>query len=294
MLNFKNNKAVIIMFLLPIFLIYLGLVIFPAFQVLFFSFFKWRGLSAAQFNFYGLNNYREILTDRVFWISVKNLLWFLFLGLVVTLPISFVFAYLLSQKLRGTRIFKLLFFIPVVLSAVGVSLMWKLILAGNNGLLNEALRAIGLGQLARQWLTDPSISFTSIVLVDSWIRIGFFMVILLAGIVGIPEEIFESLKLDGASEFRVMFGFVIPLIWDVIGVCVVLLITRIMRTFDLIYVLTSGTFGPVDVNQVPIGFMYYRSFIQGLFGNGSAIAVIVLLSGSLLSSVVYHRGFRSK
>lgn len=294
MLNFKNNKFTILLYLIPAFCLYLGLELFPAFLSILLSFFKWRGIGGSQFHFYGLKNYIEIFNDSVFWLSTKNLGYFLLLSLVTQLPVALLFAYLISLNLKGNRFFKVTFFIPVVLSVTAISLMWKMILAGNYGLLNKFLETIGLGNYARAWLTDPSTSFTSIVLVNSWIQSGFFIVILLAGIVSIPEEIFEALKIDGAGEIKVFFRIIIPLIWEIIGICVVLILTTTIKTFDLIYVLTSGSFGPADMNQVPVGYMYYTSFIGDNFGNGSAIATLVTVAGVVLSSIVYLKGFQEK
>lgn len=294
MLDFKNNKLVIILYLLPALLIYLCFLIFPAFQAILLSFFKWKGIGSNVFSFYGINNYIEIFHNKVFWLSVKNLVYFLFVSLITQLPVALILAYLLSMGLKGTRFFKVTFFIPVVLSVTAISLMWKMILAANYGLLNEILIRIGLEKLVKAWLVDPSTAFTSIVLVNTWIQIGFYMVILLAAIVSIPQDIFEALKIDGSGAVTTFFKVIIPLSWEVIGICTVLIIATTMKTFELIYVMTSGTFGPADINQVPVGLMYYISFIGDNFGNGSAIATLVLITGMLLSSFVYFNMFQKR
>lgn len=180
---------------------------------------------------------------------------------------------------------------PVVLSATAVSMMWKVILAPDYGLLNGIISAVGLSSWAKPWLTDPATAFTSIILVNSWLQIGYFVVILLAAILSIPQDIFEALKLDGANHRVLLFQIILPLTRDVFGVCVVLIITTTMKTFDIIYVMTSGTFGPADINQVPVGYMYYSAFVGDNFGNGSAIAVLVMLSGIIISSTLYLKVF---
>jgi raffinose/stachyose/melibiose transport system permease protein len=294
MLNFKNHKVFVLLFLLPALFLYICLEVYPVFQGVVLSFYRWKGISGSQFKFYGLNNYLEVFQDRVFWLSMHNLFSFLVIGLTTILPIGFILAFVLSHNLRGTKFFRVTFFLPVVISITAISLMWKMILAGNYGLLNSMLEAIHLSGLARPWLTDPKVSFNSIALINSWIQVGYYMVILLAGILSIPEELFESLKLDGAGAFTTIFKFIIPLIWDVIGTCAILIITQVMKTFDLIYVLTSGSFGPADVNQVPIGLMYYNSFIRDNFGQGSAISTLVMFLGVLLAASIYLNVFQKK
>ncbi|HEY5587177.1 MAG TPA: sugar ABC transporter permease [Ruminiclostridium sp.] len=292
MLNFKNSKKIIILFLMPALAFYLCLEIYPAFRGIFLSFYKWKGIGGSEFKFYGLNNYFEVFKDPVFLLSIRNLMRFLIVSLITQLPIALLIGYLLSLGLKGTRFFKITFYLPMILSVTAISLLWKLILAANYGLLNSILTSVGLEGLTKAWLTDPSTSFNSIILINSWIHVGFYMVILLAAILGIPEDIFEALKLDGANGVVVFFKIIIPLVREMIGVCIVLIMTQTMKTFDLIYVLTSGTFGPNDINQVPIGLMYYKSFIGDNFGNGSAISTLVLIFGVTISAIVYMKVFK--
>jgi len=286
--NFKN----IILYLLPALLLYSIFELYPMIQAVFLSFYKWNGIGGANLKFVGFNNFISIFQDKVFWMSIKNLGIFLVLGIVSVITISFFLAYLLSLELKGTKFFKVTFFLPVVLSVTAVSLMWKMILDNNYGLLNTLLTNIGLGNLARAWLTDPSVCFIVIVLINSWIFIGYYTIIMLAQIISIPKEIFESLNMDGAGEFTTIFKAVLPLSWDVIGICIVLVTANIMKAFDLVYVLTSGSFGPSDINQIPVGLIYYKSFISDQFGQGSALSTIVMILGISLSAVMYFKIFQ--
>ncbi|RCX17527.1 carbohydrate ABC transporter membrane protein 1 (CUT1 family) [Anaerobacterium chartisolvens] len=294
MFTFKQNKLIVIAFLIPALLFYISFMLYPAFYAIVLSFFKWSGVASTDTYFNGLNNYILLFRNPVFWLSVKNLVFLLVVSVLTQLPIAFILAYMLSGNIRYVNIFKVSYFMPVILSATAVSMMWKLILDDKYGLLNNFLRGVGLESLSRSWLTDPDISFKVITLINSWQHVGYFLIILIAGIATISEELFEALKIDGAGIFTTVFKVVIPLIKEVIGVCVVLILTQCMKTFDIIYVMTSGTFGPNNVNQVPVGLMYYRSFIEDNFGQGSAIATMVLLFGVLLSSVVYIKGFQQK
>jgi raffinose/stachyose/melibiose transport system permease protein len=292
--TFKKNKVLIIGFLIPALFFYIALMLYPAFYAIVLSFFKWNGVASLGAQFNGINNYLILFRNPVFWLSIRNLAFLLVVSILTQLPVAFLLAYLLSGNIRGASVFKVSFFMPVILSATAVSMMWKLILDDKYGLLNNFLKAVGLEAMSRPWLTDPHLSFQVITLINSWQHVGYFLIILLAGIATIPEELFEALKIDGAGIFTTVFKVVIPLIKEVIGVCVVLIMTNCMKTFDIIYVMTSGTFGPNNVNQVPVGLMYYRSFVEDNFGQGSAIATMVLLFGVLISSIVYIKGFQQK
>jgi raffinose/stachyose/melibiose transport system permease protein len=294
MFKFKDNKITIILYLVPALILYLGLEIFPLLSAVILSLFDWKGIGGTQFLFCGFENYKRMFIDPVFWLSVKNLVHFLVVSIITQLPIALLLAYIISIGLKGSRFFKLTFFLPAILSITAVSLMWKMILSTNFGFVNSFLEVIGLKCLTRSWLTDPDISFTVIALINSWLQTGFMFVILLAGIISIPAEIYEASEIDGANTFHKIFKILIPMIWNIIGVCTVLIITNTMKTFDLPYVLTGGSFGPGDVNQVPAGYMYINSFIGDKFGIGSAVAVFIMITSAVISFFAYLNIFRSK
>lgn len=226
-----------------------------------------------------------------FWKSLGRLLYFVVLSLAIQLVFGFILAYLISLGLKGTKFFKLAFFLPVVLSITAVALMWRMILSTNDGMLNALLTSVGLGALARSWLTDPKICFTVITLINSWVQIGVSFVILLAGICAIPEDLYEAAAIDGISGMGRIFKITIPLLKDVIGVCAVLIITNSMKTFEVFYVITSGSFGPGDANMVPMGLMYNTAFQGNDFGRGSVMALTIMIIGAVISGFVYFRGF---
>lgn len=289
MLNFRNYKKTVIFFLFPALLFYTIFLILPACQTIFLSFFKWKGVGGTVFKFYGFKNYQQVFTDRTFGLSVKNLFHFLVVSLGTQLPLGFILAYIVSLQLKGHKFFKLIFFLPAVLSVTAISLMWRMILAGNYGLVNTLLTDIGLESWARSWLTDPKICFTVITLINTWLQVGVTFIILLTGIISIPGEIMEAADIDGANTMDKVFKITIPILKNIIGVCTVLIVTNTMKSFDLVYVLTSGSFGPGDINQIPTGLMYITSFIGENFGNGSVIAVFIMVTGGLISSALYFR-----
>lgn len=294
MLTYKNNKKVIIGFLLPALTFYVLLMIAPVIETVFLSFFKWRGIGGSEFAFVGLRNYSKVLTDGKFWMSVGRLAYFVIFSVGTQMVIGFILAYIIGLGLRGSKFFKLSFFLPAVLSVTAISLMWRMILSTNYGMLNTLLESIGLGAFAKSWLTDPDICFTVITLINTWLQVGFTFVILLAGIVGIPGELFEAAEMDGANEWTRIFKITIPMIKEIIGVCLIMVLSNAMKTFDLIYVITNGTFGPGEVNMVPMGMMYITSFRGNDFGRGSVIAVFVMVVGAIVSGLIYFRGFKKE
>lgn len=293
MLTYKKYKGTVALFLFPAMLFYIAFLILPSLQTVVMSFFKWRGVGGTALKFYGFNNYIQVFTDYKFWLSVKNLGWFLIISVVTQIALGFILAYIISFGLRGSKFFKLSFFMPAVLSVTAISLMWRMILSANYGMFNALLEAMGLKFLTRAWLTDPNISFTVITLINTWLQVGFTFVILLAGILTIPSEVHEAADLDGIGVWKRVFSIVIPMIKSIIGVCTILVVTNTMKSFDLIYVLTNGSFGPGDVNQVPTGYMYITSFIGYNFGNGSVIAVFIMVLGAVISSAMYLQSFKN-
>lgn len=292
MIDFKKNKALGLLFLLPALGFYIIFMIVPVIGTGALSFFRWKGISGTDFGFVGLRNYVRVFSDHNFWESFGRLIYFVILSVVLEMIIGFVLAYLISLKLKGAKFFKLVFFLPAVLSVTAVSLMWKMILDTNNGMINSILNALGLESLTRSWLTDPDICFTVISLISVWLQIGMPFVILLAGMMGIPDEIYEAAALDGATGRHRIFSITIPMIKEIIAVCTVLVLSNAMKAFDVFYVITSGSFGPGNVNLVPLGYMYTTSFRGNDFGRGSVMALCVMIVGALASMFVYFRGFR--
>lgn len=294
MLKFKRNKRLVIAFILPSILLYVLFMMTPVVETTFLSFFKWRGIGGSEFHFVGLKNYDKVFNDRKFWISLGRLVYFVVVSVITQLGLGFVLANLVSLGLKGSKFFKLSFFLPAVLSVTAVSLMWRMILSTNYGMLNSLLESVGLEALAKSWLTDPKICFTSITLINSWLQVGMSFVILLAGIIAIPNELYEAAAIDGANGFHRIFKITIPMIKEIIAVCTILVLSNSMKAFDVFFVITGGTFGPGEATMVPMGMMYITSFRGNDFGRGSVMALFVMVLGALISISIYFKGFSKK
>ncbi len=294
MIEFRKNKGLGIAFIVPSLTLYIVFMLIPVICTFALSFFKWKGIGGSEFGFVGLRNYIKVFTDHNFTESFGRLLFFVILNIILQLFIGFVLAYLISLKLKGAKFFKLVFFIPAVLSVTAVSLMWKMILSTNDGMLNTLLINLGLENLTRSWLTDPEICFVVISLINVWLQVGMPFVILLAGIMGIPDDMYEAAAIDGANGWHRIFSITIPMIKEIIAVCTTMILANSMKVFDVFFVVTSGSFGPGNANLVPMGYMYNVSFRGNDFGRGSVIALCVMIVGAIASVFIYFRGFNKE
>lgn len=229
--------------------------------------------------FVGLRNYQEIFTNDVYLRAIRNTL----LYVVGTVPIgtflSLSIAALLNQSIRGRLFFRTAFYLPVVTSVAATALVWRWILNPQGGLANTALAELGLPTLG--WLTDPNTAMLSLVIITLWGGIGGNMVIFLAGLQGIPGELYEAAEIDGAHWWQSFFYITIPMLSPVTLFVVVTYTIAIFRSFGLIFMLTQG--GPSLSTNTLVWEVYQTAFGYLRFGLGAAISVVLLLTILLLS-----------
>lgn len=236
----------------------------------FFAFTDWTGLG--DFNFVGFDNFIQVLQDPTLVGSVRNTL-FLAAGFVVfTNILGLLFALALNRTLKTRFVLRALIFMPVVLSSVAVSFVWKFIFAFD-GPLNQFLEAVGLGNLKQDWLANPSLALWCILAVMVWQSIGFVMVIYLAGLATVPMELEEAAALDGAGMWRIFRSIVLPTIQPSVAIATVLTLIQGLSVFDQVLTLTGG--GPADATQTLASQVYSQTFVYGAFGLGAAAALIL-------------------
>jgi raffinose/stachyose/melibiose transport system permease protein len=279
-----RKRATIVAFLSPALALYVLLVVVPIFQGAFYSGFDWNGLEPLD-EFVGLQNYRDALADPVFLASLRHVAVIVGLSLVVQLPFALGLAVLLDQRMRGRAVFRLLFFLPFVVSDVITAIVWRLLLQPA-GLLDSSLEAAGLGGQVQQWLADPKVVLYTVFVVVSWKYFGFHMIIYLAGLQGIPPELEEAAAIDGASRAQTFRHVTLPLLGPTIRVSVFLSIIGSLQLFDLVWVMTGG--GPVGASHTTATYMLDRGFERSRFGYGSAVAVIVFVI-SFVIALGYQR-----
>nr|WP_263326404.1 sugar ABC transporter permease [Neobacillus sp. Marseille-Q6967] len=278
----KNKTGAIILGVLPALIIYAVFAIYPILQSFYYSLVEWNGFSEK--TFIGLDNYIKLFQDPLFWNSAKNNIFIVIASVLGQVPIALFIALLLNRKLKGVKIFRTIGFLPVVLSTVVISLTWNLIYNTKDGMINELLRTVGLDFLAQNWLGDTKWSMIAVSVTVIWQFVGLYLIIFLAALQNIPEEVLEAAQIDGASEWTRTWKITVPMIWDTIIVAVILCISGSLRTFDLIYVMTHG--GPSHSTEVMALYMFNETFTKLQYGYGSAVSVTIFFFSLILIFIV--------
>jgi len=237
------------------------------------------------FTFVGLNNYIRLFHTERFLIDLKNTLVFTVLFLIATIVIGFLLAVAVDRKIKGEAFFRNIYLFPMAFSFIVTGVVWRWLLAPGNDItgalgVNLIFEKIGLGFLANGWYTDPKIGIRAVVIAAVWQYAGYIMALFLAGIRGIPEEIVEAARVDGASEAQVYRHIILPMLQPITLSAVIILGHISLKIFDLVVSMTGpGTGFSTDV---PAFFMYDTTFRGNRFSEGSAIAMILLLLVAIL------------
>ncbi len=262
---------VIALFLLPSLLLYSAFVFYPLFQAAYYALYDWNGLGPLV-DYVGLDNFRQVLKDEFFRNALKHNLIILVLSMLVQLPVALGLALLLGGEIRGRAFFRTVFFLPYVLSEVVVGLIWTFLYQPEGG-INDLFAAILPNYQYRAWLSERDIVLYAIFIVITWKFVGFHMILYVAGLQGIPTELGEAARLDGASDFRVARDITIPLLAPTIRLSVFLSAIGSLQFFDLVWVMTKG--GPFGASETMATYMYQYSFQRFKLGYGSAVSLVI-------------------
>jgi len=273
----RDERTLIFSFLaLPV-AIYALFVLVPYGAAMVVAFTRWRALSA-NITFNGVNNFIKLYRDEQFWQALSHNGIALIVLPVATLALALFFAFLFTQGIRMARLFRIIFFFPQVLSAVVVAVLWGFIYHPTVGLLNAFFELIGIDALANfTWLGDPKTVFGSILVVVIWQSVGFYMVLFVSGMEGIPNEYYEAARLDGAAGWTLFTNITVPLLWETIRTALVFVAIGAMDLFAIVTVMTNGTGGPSQAADVVPVLLYRTAFTNGEFGYAAAIGVALLL-----------------
>lgn len=269
----------LLLYLLPGLVIYSFVVLLPILSAFRYGFYSWTG--GPKMTFAGLDNYAEILGDGVFWRSFLNNVLMTVYGLIGQVGLGFAFAlFLMSRLVKLKGLHRTMSFFPSTLAPIIIAFLWTLIYNYNYGLLNGGLKALGLGNWTQSWLdlSGPIVLLVSIPL--SWQNIGFFTLIMLAGITSINKEVLEVAELDGATGIRKAWYVIMPLARPTLIVASLLCIANNMRGFEHVYALTGG--GPGNSSSVMALYAYETSFLRFRYGYGSALAIMIMVLTMLL------------
>ncbi len=259
------------LFILPTLFYFFVFIAFPLLFSFYLSFHSWNPLSD-QRTFIGLDNYAELLRSESFLGSVVNTLTFTAGVIALTVVFSLLLATALNQGLRGTGFFRGVFYSPIVTSFVATGLVWLWLLDPGYGAVNYAIGLVGLPRPG--WASDPAWSMPTVVLTFAWREVGYFTIVYLAGLQGIPESLKEAARIDGATPWQVFRRITFPLLMPTTLFVIVLgLIRATQISFGLIYVMTGG--GPVGTTNVMVLYLYQQAFQFFRMGYASAVAYVL-------------------
>jgi raffinose/stachyose/melibiose transport system permease protein len=279
-----RKRVELIVLLVPPIVLFLGFVIVPMIFAVWYSLYNWSGFGPLN-DFIGTANYTGVLTGPVFHQALLHNVIIAVLSLVIQLPISIGLALLLNRRMRGRTFLRLAVFAPFVLSEATAAVMWYELLQPG-GPLDALLKAAGLGGLVHYWLASTSLVLYSVFVVATWKYIGFGIVLLLAGLQGIPPELREAAAIDGATPWQLTRAITLPLLAPTIRIWGFITVIGSLQIFDIVWVLTEG--GPAGASSTITSYMVLQGVDSTDFGFASAIAVI-LFAFCLVFALVYQR-----
>jgi raffinose/stachyose/melibiose transport system permease protein len=267
----RRRRWIGLLYLSPALLLYGAIVLVPLLQTVNYSFYKWDGVSEP--SWVGLQNYLEFGRDPRMAAAFGHVLVLIVMFGLIPLGLGLVSAALLSRaKIRGEGIYRWFLFLPQVLTSVVVAIIWKRIYAPD-GPLNGALRWVGLDHLTRNWLGDFTWALPSLGMIGVWGGFGFTMVLFLAGILAIPDELYEAARLDGSTRWQEFRLITLPSLRGQMAIALTLTITGALRTFDMVYITTQG--GPGTATTTPALLLYQLAFVNPDVGKASATGVVL-------------------
>lgn len=260
------------LFAIPALAVYATFLVYPALTSLFFSFTNWDGLSPT-YEIVGVDNYVKMTQDPVVQQALLNNLIWTVVTIVVPVVLGLTLAMVLNGKVRGKTVLRLLFYTPCVLPLVSIASIWGWLYNPDSGVINVVLRTVGLGDLAQPWLGQDSTALWAVMVPAIWLRTGFPMLLYLAALQGIPDELYEAATVDGASRSQQFWHITMPSLRPAHYIVLALSLIDSFKVFDMIYAMTYG--GPGTATQVMGTWMYANVFQYYQAGYGTAIAVVI-------------------
>ncbi len=284
---YHQKYRLIIPFLFPALLLYAVFVLYPYAQSFYVALTDWKGVSANK-RFVGLGNFTKLFGDPQFWNALRHNGILLVALPVITLGLALLFAVLFTQGGKGVigaNFYRVVFFFPQVMAVTIVGILWQFVYHPTLGLLNGALRNIGLGSLQRTWLGDDRTALAAVAAVVIWQAVGFYMVLFIAGIQSIPTTFYEAAVIDGANRWTMFWKITLPLLWDNVQVALIYIGIGALDLFTIIQVMTEG--GPNRATDVVARYMYSTAFSYAQFGYATAIGVSLLFMTLTLSALTF-------
>jgi len=270
----------------PAILMFVSFVIFPVVLAAYYGFYRWKGFGVPT-NFVGLDNYVTILQDKSFQAALWHNGVIVVLSLVLQGPIAIGFALLMNQRIRGQSIIRILIFVPYVISEVIVGTAFSLILS-TSGAANGLLEKIGLDSLKQDWLSDSNLAIWTLGFILTWKYVGFAVILFLAGMQNIPEELSEAAAVDGASFWQTQRRITLPLLMPTIRIWAFLSIIGALQLFDLVYIIWGQYVASTAGTSTMATYMVTEGRNAANYGYGNAVAVVLFII-SMIIALVYQR-----
>ncbi|MBP1988438.1 carbohydrate ABC transporter permease [Paenibacillus eucommiae] len=263
-------------FILPTLLLYLVFTVYPMFKGIYLSLFDWSG-GSENYNFIGLGNFKELFKDEIIPKAIRNDYILLFGKILGFMVLSLYFAVVLTRfKVKGSTFFRTVFFFPNVLSVVVVGVLWRYVYNPNLGFLNSVISLFTGKPYDFAWLGDKWAIF-ALLPPAIWAGVGFSIILLIAGILAIPESLFEAAELDGASQWQQFWNVSLPLMWEQVQTAVLwITMATLSGSFVIVRIMTFEG-GTDNATQVLGSYLYFNAFKYGKFSYGSAIGVLILI-----------------
>jgi len=289
--NYKNilkENIAAWMFLLPFLVFYIGFLLFPILRGFYVSLFD-STLGKMDTVFVGFQNYIRIFTDKHFWEALFNTAFFVLISTPVIAMLGFIFAILINLKLKGTTFIRVAYFSSYVLSMSVVTGLWIFIYQPYTGLLSNIAASIGANELF--WLNTRWLVWIAVLITTAWWTVGFNMVLFLAGLQNIPEEIYQAASIDGANRAQTLFKVTIPMLKETIALVILLQMIASFKLFGQTYLMAGG--GPGTHTRTLVHYIYETGFTNRKMGLASAMSV-ALLAVILLFSLIQNKIFATK
>lgn len=284
----KGQRAAEIFILsAPAIIIFVFFVILPIFLGAYYGFYKWKGFGQPSVagTFVGFDNYKTALSDPAFQQAILHTFEIVIGSLVIQGPLAILFALLINQKFKLRGLIRTLIFVPYVISEVVVGTGWSLILQ-KRGALNEILSHMGID--GPDWIADPNVAMWTLLLIITWKYIGFAVILMLAGMQSIPDDLYEAAKVDGASYWQMQWNITLPLLMPTVRIWVFLSMIGSLQLFDLVYIIWGRYLASTAGVSTMATYMVREGRNAGNYGYGSAVALIIFVI-SLVIALLYQR-----
>ncbi len=289
----RSRRKLIIPFIAPQFILYFIFMFLPLAATVFYGFTDWQG-HGNPWRWAGGLNYQILWQDTNFHKALRHAVYLMIVGGVIVFIPALFLAWALQNNIRGHRFFQFIILSPLVIAASVAGLIWKWMYNPTQGLIDPALKALGLKQFSHAWLGDPKYALTAIIVASVWHGLGTWVLLIGAGIDQIPADLPDAAKIDGSGDWQVFIFITLPLLWEVLRILLVLWIIQALQAFTFIFVMTGpyGVGGPLSSTEVMGTYVYKMAFTDFKWGYASALATSMLVGILILSIMVNRLTFR--